>query len=105
MAKVSIATFKSRKGDAIGFQITLRGTRMYDFLDRLLNISLPRTKDFRGLARKGIDDIGNYTIGIKEHTIFPETADEELKDAHSSTYPVRYPDNQLVDSYQTIEKP
>lgn len=80
LAKVSIATFKSRKGDAIGFQITLRGARMYDFLDRLLNISLPRTKDFRGLARKGIDDIGNYTIGIKEHTIFPETADEELKD-------------------------
>lgn len=80
LAKVSIATFKSRKGDAIGYQITLRGARMYDFLDRLLNISIPRTKDFRGLSRKGIDDIGNYTIGIKEHTIFPETADEELKD-------------------------
>lgn len=79
-AKVAIATFKSRKGDPVGYQITLRGARMYDFLDRLLNISIPRTKDFRGLSRKGIDDIGNYTIGIKENTIFPETADEELKD-------------------------
>jgi large subunit ribosomal protein L5 len=79
-AKVAIATFKSRKGDPVGYQITLRGVRMYDFLDRLFNISLPRTKDFRGVSKKGIDDIGNYTIGIKEHTIFPETADEELKD-------------------------
>ena len=53
---------------------------MIDFLDRLLNISLPRTKDFRGISRKGVDEMGNYTLGIKEHTIFPETADEDIKD-------------------------
>lgn len=53
---------------------------MYGFLDKLLNISLPRTKDFRGIERKIVDDIGNLTLGIKEHTIFPETSDEELKD-------------------------
>ncbi len=79
-AKKAIATFKSRQGDVVGYQITLRGKRMIGFLDRLLNVSLPRTKDFRGISKSAIDDIGNLTIGIKEHTIFPETADEDLKD-------------------------
>ena len=79
-AKKSIASFKVVQGDVVGYQVTLRGKRMYDFLDRLLMISLPRTKDFRGISPKAIDEMGNLTIGIKEHTIFPETADEELKD-------------------------
>lgn len=79
-AKISLAAFKVRQGDTVGMQITLRGQRMYDFIDRLVNISLPRTKDFRGISAKGIDEMGNYTLGIKEHTIFPETGDEELKD-------------------------
>ena len=79
-AKVSIASFKSRQGDTIGYQVTLRGKRMFDFLDRLVHIALPRTKDFRGISRDAADEMGNYTLGIKEHTIFPETADEELKD-------------------------
>ena len=79
-AKVSIATFKSREGDVVGYQVTLRGARMLDFLDRLINIALPRTKDFRGIPQTAADEMGNYTLGIKEHTIFPETADEELKD-------------------------
>jgi len=79
-AKVAIANFKSREGDVVGYQVTLRGARMYDFLDKLIHISLPRTKDFRGISRTGADQMGNYTLGIKEHTIFPETADEELKD-------------------------
>lgn len=79
-AKKAIANFKTRIGDVIGYQTTLRGARMYGFLDRLLNVSLPRTKDFRGLDRKAVDDIGNITIGIKEHTIFPETTDEDIKD-------------------------
>ncbi|OHA88247.1 MAG: 50S ribosomal protein L5 [Candidatus Zambryskibacteria bacterium RIFCSPHIGHO2_01_FULL_43_25] len=79
-AKQSIAAFKTRQGDPVGVQVTLRGKRMHDFLDRLINIALPRTKDFRGVSVKGIDQMGNYTIGIKEHTIFPETSDEELKD-------------------------
>lgn len=79
-AKQSVASFKVREGDIVGLQVTLRGTRMYDFLDRLINISLPRTKDFRGISDKGIDEMGNYTLGIKENTIFPESADEDLKD-------------------------
>lgn len=79
-AKISIATFKVRQGDLVGFQVTLHGTRMYDFLDRLINIALPRTKDFRGVPASAIDSMGNYTFGIKEHTIFPETSDEDLKD-------------------------
>lgn len=79
-AKISIATFKSRQGDVIGYQVTLRGKRMFDFLDRLVHIALPRTKDFRGISPDAADEMGNYTLGIKEHTIFPETADEELKD-------------------------
>lgn len=79
-AKVSIATFKSRQGDVVGYQVTLRGQRMYDFLERLIHVALPRTKDFRGISPTGADEMGNYTLGIKEHTIFPETTDEELKD-------------------------
>jgi large subunit ribosomal protein L5 len=79
-AKVSIANFKSRTGDVVGYQVTLRGNRMYDFLEKLIHISLPRTKDFRGISPDATDEMGNYTLGIKEHTIFPETADEELKD-------------------------
>lgn len=79
-AKKSIATFKVRQGNTIGYQVTLRGARMYNFLDKLVHIALPRTRDFRGVSPKAIDSLGNITIGIKEHTIFPETADEDLKD-------------------------
>ena len=79
-AKQSIASFKVRQGDPIGVVVTLRGKRMYAFLEKLINVALPRTKDFRGINRKAVDSIGNLTIGIKEHTIFPETADEDIKD-------------------------
>lgn len=79
-AKQSIANFKSREGDIVGYQVTLRGERMHDFLERLVHLALPRTKDFRGISRESADEMGNYTLGIKEHNIFPETSDEELKD-------------------------
>jgi len=79
-AKQSIASFKIRQGDPIGIVVTLRGKRMYAFLEKLVNVALPRTKDFRGIARNAVDNVGNLTIGIKEHTIFPETADEDIKD-------------------------
>ncbi len=79
-AKKSIASFKLREGEIIGYQATLRGPRMHDFLHKLIHLALPQTRDFRGLRVSAIDDMGNYTLGIKEHTIFPETADEELKD-------------------------
>ncbi|OGI86608.1 50S ribosomal protein L5 [Candidatus Nomurabacteria bacterium RIFCSPLOWO2_01_FULL_41_12] len=79
-AKQSIASFKVRQGDPIGIVVTLRGKRMYAFLEKLINVAIPRTKDFRGIARTAVDTIGNLTIGIKEHTIFPETADEDIRD-------------------------
>lgn len=79
-AKKSIAAYKTRQGDTIGIVVTLRGPRMYAFLDKLLHIALPRTKDFRGISVKAIDEIGNMTIGIREHTIFPEAPDEDLRD-------------------------
>ncbi len=78
--KKAIATFKTRVGDPIGYQVTLRGKRMTEFLDRLIHVAFPRTKDFRGLPRTSVDAMGNYSIGIKEHSIFPETSDEDLKD-------------------------
>jgi large subunit ribosomal protein L5 len=79
-AKISIASFKVREGETVGLQVTLRGARMYDFVDKLIHIAIPRTRDFRGLKATAIDDMGNLTIGIKEHTIFPETSDEDIKD-------------------------
>jgi large subunit ribosomal protein L5 len=79
-AKKSIAAFKTRLGDPVGYQVTLRGARMYGFLDKLINIALPRTKDFRGIQKSAVDNVGNITIGVREHTIFPETSDEELRD-------------------------
>ena len=76
----SISQFKTRVGDLAGYMVTLRGARMNSFLDKLINIVFPRVRDFRGLSPKAIDEMGNITIGFKEHTVFPETADEEAKD-------------------------
>lgn len=71
-ARKSIAAFKLREGMPIGCAVTLRGERMYEFLDRLINIALPRVRDFRGISPKAFDGRGNYTLGLKEHSIFPE---------------------------------
>ena len=70
--KKSISNFKTRKGTAAGIKVTLRSNKMYEFIDRLVNIALPRIKDFRGLSMSGFDNFGNYSFGIKEHIIFPE---------------------------------
>ena len=70
--KKSVANFKTRKNTNAGLKVTLRKNKMYEFIDRLVNIALPRIKDFRGLSNKGFDKFGNYTLGIKEHIIFPE---------------------------------
>ena len=70
--KKSISNFKTRKNTKAGLKVTLRKDKMYEFIDRLVNIALPRIKDFRGLSSKGFDNFGNYTFGIKEHIIFPE---------------------------------
>ena len=68
----SISNFKTRKGSQAGLKVTLRKDKMYEFIDRLVNIALPRIKDFRGLSEKGFDKFGNYSFGVKEHIIFPE---------------------------------
>ena len=77
-AKKSIATFKLREGMQIGCKVTLRGERMYEFLDKLMNISLPRVRDFRGVSKTAFDGRGNYTLGVKEQLIFPEINYEQV---------------------------
>jgi large subunit ribosomal protein L5 len=79
-SRKSIATFKLRDGQAIGAKVTLRKARMYDFLDRLVNIALPRIRDFRGLNPKSFDGRGNYSIGLKEHIVFPEIDFDKVTD-------------------------
>ena len=78
-ARIAIASFKTRVGMTIGYKATLRGGRMYDFLDRLINFAIPRMRDFRGISLKAADHAGNLTIGIKEHIVFPEMAGEDVR--------------------------
>lgn len=79
-AKKSIANFKIRTGDTAGYQVTLRGARAASFLDKLIHVVLPRVKDFRGIKMSAIDEMGNISIGMREHTVFPETSDEDSRD-------------------------
>ncbi|MBW6482197.1 MAG: 50S ribosomal protein L5 [Vicingaceae bacterium] len=78
-SKKDISNFKLRKGMPIGAKVTLRGDKMYEFLDRLISVALPRTRDFRGIETKGFDGRGNYTLGIKEQIIFPEIDIDKIK--------------------------
>ncbi len=80
-AKKSIAAFKIREGMPIGCMVTMRGERMYEFLDRLINAVLPRVRDFRGVSPKGFDGRGNYTLGLKDQTVFPEIAYDKVDKA------------------------
>ena len=81
-ARMSIASFKLREGNKIGLKVTLRGERMYEFLDRFINIVLPRLRDFHGVSLKAFDGQGNYSIGLREQSIFPELSFEETSSAH-----------------------
>jgi large subunit ribosomal protein L5 len=81
-AKKSISAFKIRSGMAIGAMVTLRGKRMYEFLDKLINVALPRIRDFRGVSAKGFDQQGNYALGFKEHLSFPEIRSDEVEKIH-----------------------
>ena len=78
-AKISISNFKVREGMPVGAKVTLRGARMYEFLDRLISAALPRIRDFRGVPRKSFDGRGNYTLGVKEQSIFPEIDQDHIK--------------------------
>ena len=82
-AKQSIAGFKTREGMEVGIAVTLRGKRMYDFIDRLISVALPRSRDFRGIEPKNFDKMGNLNLGIKESSIFPEVNYENIKDIFS----------------------
>ena len=79
IAKNSVSNFKLREGMAIGARVTLRGALMYEFLDRLMTVALPRVRDFRGISEKGFDGRGNYTLGVKEQIIFPEISIDKVK--------------------------
>lgn len=81
-AKKSVSNFKLREGQEIGAKVTLRGRIMFEFLDRLINLALPRTRDFQGVPNKSFDGRGNYTMGIKEHTIFPEIDVDKASTVH-----------------------
>ena len=81
-ARKSIANFRLREGMPIGAKVTLRKAQMYEFLDRLINLALPRTRDFRGVPDKSFDGRGNYTLGVKEHTIFPEINTDNVEKVH-----------------------
>lgn len=81
-AKVSIAAFKVREGMTVGVSVSMRGERMYTFLDKLINVALPRVRDFRGIDKKSVDATGNISIGFKEHIVFPEISSDEIERIH-----------------------
>ena len=103
-AKKSIATFKIREGHKIGCKVTLRGDRMYNFLDKLISISLPRVRDFRGLSPKSFDGRGNYTIGIKEQIIFPEINFDEVEKVRGMDIVIVTPAKTNEEAYDLLKE-
>jgi len=102
--KKSVANFKTRKGSNAGLKVTLRKNKMYEFLDRLVNIALPRIKDFRGLSPKGFDKFGNYTFGIKEHIIFPEVSFDRADKVRGLDITIAISSKSPEHSYALLEK-
>ena len=100
----SVANFKTRKGSNAGLKVTLRQNRMYEFLDRLVNIALPRIKDFRGLSPNGFDNFGNYTFGIKEHIIFPEVSFDRADKVRGLDIVIVISSREKKHSYALLEK-
>ena len=102
--KKSISNFKTRKGSNAGIKVTLRAQKMYEFIDRLVNIALPRIKDFRGLSPKGFDKFGNYTFGIKEHIIFPEVSFDRADKVRGLDIIIAISSKNKEHSYALLEK-
>ena len=102
--KKSVANFKTRKGSNAGLKVTLRKNKMYEFLDRLVNIALPRIKDFRGLSPKGFDKFGNYTFGIKEHIIFPEVNFDKVEKIRGLDITIVIKSIKKSDSFELLKK-
>ena len=102
--KKSISNFKTRKGTSAGLKVSLRKDRMYEFLDRLVNIALPRIKDFRGLSSKGFDKKGNYSFGIKEHIIFPEVNFDKVDKIRGLDITVVIKSQKIDHSYELLKQ-
>ena len=102
--KKSISNFKTRKNTNAGIKVTLRKNKMYEFVDRLVNIALPRIKDFRGLPIKGFDKFGNYTFGIKEHIIFPEVNFDKVDKIRGLDITIVIKSNNKEHSYELLNK-
>ena len=102
--KKSISNFKTRKGTQAGLKVTLRKNKMYEFIDRLVNIALPRIKDFRGLSDKGFDKFGNYSFGIKEHIIFPEVNFDKVEKIRGLDITIVIQSNDPDHSIQLLKK-
>ena len=102
--KKSVANFKTRKGTNAGLKVTLRGNKMYEFIDRLVNIALPRIKDFRGLSSEGFDKFGNYTFGIKEHIVFQEVNFDKVDKIRGLDITVVISSRNKEHSYELLDK-
>ena len=102
--KKSIANFKTRKNTNSGLKVTLRKNKMYEFIDRLVNIALPRIKDFRGLSPKGFDKFGNYTFGIKEQIIFPEVNFDKVDKIRGLDITIVIKSNEVKHSFELLKK-
>ena len=102
--KKSISNFKTRKNTNAGLKVTLRKTKMYEFIDRLVNIALPRIKDFRGLSPKGFDKFGNYTFGIKEHIVFPEVNFDKVEKIRGLDITIVIKSLKKEDSFELLKK-
>ena len=102
--KKSISNFKTRKNTNAGVKVTLRKNKMYEFIDRLVNIALPRIKDFRGLSKKGFDKFGNYTFGIKEHIIFPEVNFDKVEKIRGLDITIVIKSIKREDSFELLKK-
>ena len=102
-AKTSISNFKLREGMPIGVKVTLRGNIMYEFLDRLISVALPRVRDFRGLNDKGFDGNGNYTLGVKEQIIFPEISIDKISKVTGMNITIVIDSNSDKDSYELLK--
>ena len=103
LSKKSISNFKSRQGQVIGLKVTLRGQRMYEFLDRLVNVSLPRVHDFRGLSATAFDKQGNYSIGMKDQLAFPEIKAEGIEQLHGLQITVRTTTTNAEQAYELLK--
>lgn len=103
-AKKAIAGFKIRQNQIVGLVVTLRGKRMYDFLDKLISVALPRSRDFRGLSRKGFDGRGNFSLGLKEHLVFPEMIAEEMDINMGLQITIAISANTDEQAYQLLKK-